>query len=647
MGSNPYQNLPERAFWKTGVATENPFQIREIYTKKFEISSSSRIATAGSCFAQHISRQLRSNDFNLLDVEPAPDSLPAHAHQSNGYSMYSARYGNIYTVRQLLQLVQEAAGIRQPSDAVWLKNERFYDALRPAVEPNGLSTADEVIAARSSHLAKVRELLHEFDVFVFTLGLTQSWIHRSSGTVYPTAPGTIAGEYDATHHVFHDASVTEILSDFEEFQTILNSIRKGRPYKVVLTVSPVPLTATANNNHVLVANAHSKAVLRTAAGQLTAQHDHIDYFPSYEIVTNPRLHSTAFADNLRSIRPEVVDIVMRHFFDEHQGEIKTSAIQGRATGRRVTGEKIKKDRAAEVTPKQARAKRFGSAVINDNIMCEEEILEEFSKHNIKDDESIDNNAPVIHVIGNSYIAAFRQAMSRALHEAANTNQAIKANLFYYPAWGILRSHDLLHLPFSQDDLREKYKQNFNRFSTRPADFLCFIGYRLMGNQIFQTLMKGCAPEKDKRVNPLGFELPFIQHESECPDFFHEDLKLKAKKAKRSIDIYISLLGRENFRWVSEPIMPENAARSRFGDAYVDSGSQVVYNRIADEIHRKVLGSYIDQGVLILHPQHLLTEHGFSRTEFSEGQRHPEINLHPNQLYYSDSVQALISQLRRL
>ena len=43
----------------------------------------------------------------------------------------------------------------------------------------------------------------------------------------------------------------------------------------------------------------------------------IDYFPSYEIATNPRLHSTSFEANLRSIRYETVDMVMQHFFSEH------------------------------------------------------------------------------------------------------------------------------------------------------------------------------------------------------------------------------------------------------------------------------------------------------------------------------------------
>ena len=68
MGENPYSSLPKSAFWKTGVALENPYSIDGIYKKKFKISPRSKIATAGSCFAQHISRYLKKNGYNVLDV---------------------------------------------------------------------------------------------------------------------------------------------------------------------------------------------------------------------------------------------------------------------------------------------------------------------------------------------------------------------------------------------------------------------------------------------------------------------------------------------------------------------------------------------------------------------------------------------------
>ena len=317
MTSNPYHKLSSPSFWKTGVAQENPFKINNIYTKKFEISSTDKLATAGSCFAQHISRYLRINGYSVLDVEPAPPGLPEALHSTFGFSMYSARYGNIYTVRQLLQLIQEVANIREPKAYIWTKYNRFYDGLRPAIEPNGLRSQEEVLKHRLHHISCVNDVFKQFDVFIFTLGLTESWLHIDSGTIFPLAPGVLVGDYDPTCHDFYNASFAEIIDDFLEFESILTSLRNSKPYKIILTVSPVPLTATASGKHILVSNTYSKSVLRTVAGYLSDHYSHIDYFPSYELVTNPRLHSSSYGHNLRSVREESVAYVMKHFFEQH------------------------------------------------------------------------------------------------------------------------------------------------------------------------------------------------------------------------------------------------------------------------------------------------------------------------------------------
>lgn len=153
MGKNPYSDLPNSAFQKTGVAQENPYAIEGIYKKKFYIPANAKIATAGSCFAQHISRHLKNNGYNVLDIEPPPTTLPDNLHQKYGFSMYSARYGNIYTVRQLLQLAQEVAGEWTPKNYIWEKNGKFYDALRPAVELEGLDSPEEVSKNRKIHVS--------------------------------------------------------------------------------------------------------------------------------------------------------------------------------------------------------------------------------------------------------------------------------------------------------------------------------------------------------------------------------------------------------------------------------------------------------------------------------------------------------------
>ena len=318
MAVSPYTALPDAAFWKPGVVRANPFALEGLYTKKYPILPDTRIATAGSCFAQHINRFLRLNGFLILDVEPAPPHLDSGLHHSHGYSLYSARYGNIYTVRQLLQLAQEAAGERQPANFIWQTNNRYFDALRPAIQPEGFESADQVLEERSRHIACVRQLFEQLDLFIFTLGLTEMWVDPASGTVYPLAPGVVAGDFSHQPCRFENARYDDILSDFYEFQAVLGRIREQRPFCVLLTVSPVPLTATASGNHVLAATSYSKSVLRAAAGDLCTANTHIDYFPSYEIVTNPRLHASAYRENLRSVRDEAVDHVMRHFFAEHQ-----------------------------------------------------------------------------------------------------------------------------------------------------------------------------------------------------------------------------------------------------------------------------------------------------------------------------------------
>jgi hypothetical protein len=352
MGSNPYKNLPPSAFWKTGVAQENPYSIEGVYKKKFSIPATAKIATAGSCFAQHISRHLKKNGYNILDLEPAPPGLPDNLCQNFGFSMFSARYGNIYTVKQLLQLAQEAAGEWTPINYIWQKNGRYFDALRPAVEPNGLDSPEQVVGHRQYHIRKVRQLFESLDLFIFTLGLTEMWMHKDSGTVYPTVPGSIAGEFDENIYEFRNAQFADIIFDFNKFCKVLMKIRDNRRFNIILTVSPVPLTATASGKHVLVSTVYSKATLRSVAGQLSTNKKHVDYFPSFEIVTNPRLHSTSFADNLRSVRDESVENVMRHFFKEHPAVF-------------------------EKNKRPSKPISEASQTANNLIQCEEELLEAF------------------------------------------------------------------------------------------------------------------------------------------------------------------------------------------------------------------------------------------------------------------------------
>src|SRR5690606_14895994 len=141
-----------KAFWKRAVATRHYEDITELW-QPLALDGTEKFATAGSCFAQHIGRHVSARSVgNYIDLEPAPVFLPEADHARFGYGIYSCRYGNIYTSRQLLQLAAEALGTRPISRHVWERDGRFYDALRPTVDPVGQAPADTVIKLRAQHL---------------------------------------------------------------------------------------------------------------------------------------------------------------------------------------------------------------------------------------------------------------------------------------------------------------------------------------------------------------------------------------------------------------------------------------------------------------------------------------------------------------
>jgi NAD(P)H-dependent FMN reductase len=322
---NPYANLPPDAFWRSAVAGRTVETVGNIHRPKFPIGRATKLAMAGSCFAQQLSRHLRARGFSVLDLEPPPPGLTPEEEKRYGFGLYSARHGNIYTARQLRQLAEEAFGQFTPADGIWEKDGRFYDALRPTIEPDGLSSARAVREQRRFHLRKVREAIAEADVFVFTLGLTEAWTHSTSGTVYPTAPGVVCGEYVSASHQFRNFTAQEIHADLRAFLALAKEHNPG--IKLLLTVSPQRPVATASGKHVMVAASYSKAALRAAAGQIESEHPDVDYFPSFEIATSPLAENRYFKPNLRTVSDAGAAAAMDAFIAAYDPDAQDAAPQ--------------------------------------------------------------------------------------------------------------------------------------------------------------------------------------------------------------------------------------------------------------------------------------------------------------------------------
>ncbi len=314
MGRHPYKCRPTHNFWDRTVSSRNSLEIDGWYKKKFNLTGRS-IASGGSCFAQHLGRRLRQSGFDYLDVELAPDFLLPESHADFGYGLFSARYGNIYTSRQLVQLVERTLGRFTPRDRAWKRDEGVVDPFRPTIEPDPYGSEAEMLAAQRNHLQAVEELLRKTDVFVFTLGLTECWTDAHDGAAYPIAPGVSGGLYDPGRHRLINLGHADVLEDLHRFMELARGLNPTM--RLLMTVSPVPLMATATDQNVVVASTYSKSVLRAAAGSMADAHDWADYFPSFEIINSHVMRGQFYDPDMRNVSPVGVDHVMRQFFSEH------------------------------------------------------------------------------------------------------------------------------------------------------------------------------------------------------------------------------------------------------------------------------------------------------------------------------------------
>ena len=305
MTQHPYKSQPDRAFWSRSVSRDFvPWHVPAVTVPLLRYDDD--IVSAGSCFASNVIPWLASGGLHYVTTE-APHPALEFLGQNLGYRNFSAAYGNIYTARQLRQLLDRACGVFHPVEDRWYDGDKVIDPFRPGLRHPATSDREfDLLTAQ--HLAAVRQAFATATVVLLTLGLTEGWVSLADGAVFPACPGTIAGEYDPAKHGFHNFSAAEVREDLLAFIAQLRSINPG--CRVIITVSPVPLVATATDQHVLVATTYSKAVLRVAAGEVAAELDEVVYFPAYELVTGPQAPGEYYAEDKRDVTPEGVAVVM-------------------------------------------------------------------------------------------------------------------------------------------------------------------------------------------------------------------------------------------------------------------------------------------------------------------------------------------------
>jgi hypothetical protein len=305
--TNPYVSQQTIAFWSRAVSRNfSPETLIDLKDATGIFDLNDRVVSAGSCFASNLIPWIEEAGLEYVRTEELP--LPFQALEENlGYRNFSAGYGNIYTARHLRQLYEECIGIRKPVEDRWHIDGKVIDPFRPGLAYPA-TTDHEFDLLRKQHLSATAEAFHSATVFVFTLGLTEAWQSSVDGSVFPACPGTITGTFEESAHEFVNFTVDDVVEDMVSFIELVR--QKNPALKFVITVSPVPLVATATDSHVLVASTYSKSVLRVAAERICNEVSNVIYFPAFEIITGPQAPFDFFERDRRNVSQVGVAVVM-------------------------------------------------------------------------------------------------------------------------------------------------------------------------------------------------------------------------------------------------------------------------------------------------------------------------------------------------
>ncbi|MFJ4157056.1 GSCFA domain-containing protein [Pseudomonas sp. NPDC089752] len=270
------------------------------HNPKFKLPSTGKYFTIGSCFARNIENSLRATG---IDVLSTVDKLPGDFFEIGGEAR--SGYQNVYTPGSILEAIKLAT-TQTPHNGIVGASDKSIDLLTSGLKPMDMDTVKGI---RDSLVSMYRKL-PEADALILTLGYNESWYHTPSACYINRTPS----------HVMLRRLIDEFEFELLDYATSLNLIERAIQLvneiapncKIILTVSPVPLSATFSNKDIVSANQLSKSTLRIVASTLSDKYSHVDYFPSYEIIMNSERAQTFLEDGIH-VRSEAVDNVIRQF----------------------------------------------------------------------------------------------------------------------------------------------------------------------------------------------------------------------------------------------------------------------------------------------------------------------------------------------
>jgi tetratricopeptide (TPR) repeat protein len=242
------------------------------FQPRFLLEPGQRIVTIGSCFARGVERALAERGFDIPTL--------AYQVEKPEWDGDPTALLNNYVPPAIAPQIRWAFGLERfdiDQHCLEMGRSKFVDLQLP----NEFRPAPrDLVERRREIISGIFRTLESSHVVILTLGLIEAWFDTRSGLYINRTPPKGA---DPSRFELHVLDYNDVTTSLEELVALFGQVCPG-DYRLILTVSPVPLTATFTDADVAVANSYSKSVLRAAVEPLVARHGHVEYFPSYESV---------------------------------------------------------------------------------------------------------------------------------------------------------------------------------------------------------------------------------------------------------------------------------------------------------------------------------------------------------------------------
>ncbi|TIS38331.1 GSCFA domain-containing protein [Mesorhizobium sp.] len=262
--------------------------------------------TMGSCFAPEIRRALTSRQiacvpsYRNISFDPTQaivDELPRQEHM-NFYNTFTVLWD-------------------QAHDDWWQVKKRapwgpicFQDPYRRGIFAKSPQVLRKVIERINGEM---RVGFDAATAFIFTFGMTEVFINKSSGKAAAQKPlyRGGGGMQETTLHV------SGFQENYANVMATVDMVRQHKPdAPIILTVSPVALARTFQDMDVVTASTEGKSVLRAVLGQVCRERDNVHYLPSFELVTYGGL-ARSYREDLRHVKKSVVEEIVEQFFNAY------------------------------------------------------------------------------------------------------------------------------------------------------------------------------------------------------------------------------------------------------------------------------------------------------------------------------------------